>query len=246
MPRALDVRPTPVLMLALALCAALLALAPAGPAHAQAPAGVVDAATAHLAEQLDADPAGLEVLRSEAVVWSDGCLGVNEPDIACTMALVDGFALWLSDGDVAYRYHTDATGTVVRLAESGIALGEVAGAPLPEGEAGPAPPPEPAPLPEGEDEPAPPPSRARTRRRRRYHTDPRASRRAGAATRAGAGGRPGEPRSPARLRQRRPRQRHRRPGVGLGRHRGGRAERDRDGRRLPPLAPLPASLSRPR
>ena len=122
-----------------------LALAPAGPAHAQAPAGVVDAATAHLAEQLDADPAGLELLRSEAVVWSDGCLGVNEPDIACTMALVDGFALWLSDGDVAYRYHTDATGSVVRLAESGIALGEVAGAPLPEGEAGPAPPPEPAP-----------------------------------------------------------------------------------------------------
>ena len=157
MPRALDVRLTPVLMLVLALCAALLALAPAGPAHAQAPAGVVDAATAHLAEQLDVDPAGLELLRSEAVTWSDGCLGVHEPDIACTTALVDGFALWLSDGDVAYRYHTDATGTVVRLAESGIALGEVAGAPLPEGEAGPAPPPEPAPLPEGEDEPAPPP-----------------------------------------------------------------------------------------
>ncbi len=157
MPRALDVRPTTVLMLVLALCAALLALAPAGSAHAQAPAGVVAAATADLAEQLDADPAGLELLRSEAVTWSDGCLGVYEPDIACTTALVDGFALWLSDGDVAYRYHTDATGAVVRLAESGIALGEVEGAPLPEGQAGPAPPPEPAPLPEGEDEPAPPP-----------------------------------------------------------------------------------------
>ena len=139
MPRALDVRPTPVLMLVLALCAALLALAPAGPAHAQAPAAVVDAATAHLAEQLDVDPAGLELLRSEAVTWSDGCLGVYDPDIACTMALVDGFALWLSDGDVAYRYHTDATGTVVRLAESGIALGEIAGAPLPEGQVGPPP-----------------------------------------------------------------------------------------------------------
>ena len=59
-------------------------------------------------------------------------------------ALVDGFVLWLSDGEVAYRYHTDATGAVLRLAESGIALGEVAGAPLPEGAAGPAPPPEPA------------------------------------------------------------------------------------------------------
>ena len=154
MPRALDVRPTTVLMLVLALCAALLALAPAGPAHAQVPPDVVQAATAHLAEQLDADPAGLELLRSEAVVWSDGCLGVHEPDIACTTALVDGFALWLSDGDVAYRYHTDATGTVVRLAESGIALGEDEPAPLPEGED------EPAPPPEGEDEPAPPPEPA--------------------------------------------------------------------------------------
>ena len=162
MPRALDVRPTPVLMLALALCAALLALAPAGRLHAQVPPDVVQAAQADLAERLGGeDPAAYEVLRSEPVTWSDGCLGVNEPDIACTTALVDGFALWLSDGDVAYRYHTDATGAVVRLAESGIALGEVAGAPLPEGEAGPAPPPEgedePAPPPEGEDEPAPPP-----------------------------------------------------------------------------------------
>ena len=139
------------------------------------------------------------------MVWSDGCLGVHEPDIACTTALVEGFALWLSDGDVAYRYHTDATGTVVRLAESGIPLGEVEAPPLPEGDDEPAPPPEPVPV----DIP------------------------------------PGA-RSPARLRQRRPRQRHRRPGVGLGRHRGGRAERDRDGRRLPPLAPLPPSLSRPR
>ena len=146
MPRALDVRPTPVLMLALALCAALLALAPAGRLHAQAPPDVVQAAQADLAERLGGeDPAAYEVLRSEAVVWSDGCLGVHEPDIACTTALVDGFALWLSDGDVAYRYHTDATGAVLRLAESGIALGEVAGAPLPEGQIAPP-----------DDEPAPP------------------------------------------------------------------------------------------
>ena len=239
MPRALDVRPTPVLMLALALCAALLALAPAGRLHAQVPPDVVQAAQADLAERLGGeDPAAYEVLRSEAVTWSDGCLGVHEPDIACTTALVDGFALWLSDGDVAYRYHTDATGTVVRLAESGIALGEVAGAPLPEGQIAPPPEPapphpsrrrrpegddEPAPPPEGEDEPAPPPE-------------------------AALGGRPAEPRSPATPRPpaAAASPRHRRPGLGLGRHRGGRAERDRDGRRLPALAPLPASLSRPR
>ena len=153
MPRALDVRPPTVLMLSLALCAALLALAPAGRLHAQVPPDVVQAAQADLAERLGGeDPAAYEVLRSEAVTWSDGCLGVHEPDIACTTALVDGFALWLSDGDVAYRYHTDATGSIVRLAESGIALGEVAGAPLPGGQIAPPPDDEPAPP---DDEPAP-------------------------------------------------------------------------------------------
>ena len=139
-------RPAHFLAIALALLALLAALAAPGRLHAEAPAGVVEAAQADLAERLGGDdPSAYAVLRSEAVTWSDYCLGIYEPDIACATAQVDGFALWLSDGTVAYRYHTDATGTAVRLAESGIPLGEVAGAPLPDPRSVPPPPPEPLP-----------------------------------------------------------------------------------------------------
>ena len=140
-------RPAHLLAIALALCAVLAALAVPGRLHAEAPAGVVEAAQADLAERLGgADPAAYTVLRAEAVTWSDYCLGIYEPDVACATAIVDGFALWLSDGEVAYRYHTDGTGSAVRLAESGIPLDLVAGAPLPEGQVVPP-----------DDEPAPPP-----------------------------------------------------------------------------------------
>ncbi len=143
-------RPAHFLAIALALLALLAALAAPGRLHAEAPAGVVEAAQADLAERLGGDdPSAYAVLRSEAVTWSDHCLGIYEPDIACATALADGFVLWLSDGEVAYRYHTDDTGIAVRLAESGIPLGEVAGAPLPEGQVAPPP----------DDEPPPPPVR---------------------------------------------------------------------------------------
>jgi hypothetical protein len=97
------------------------ALAP-GAAHAQAPDGVVSAAQADLGERLGVDPAGIELLRSEAVTWNDGCLWAAEADELCTQALVNGFVVWLSGGDDAYRYHTNASGSVVRLAESMIPL----------------------------------------------------------------------------------------------------------------------------
>ncbi len=140
MHRARPARPAHFLMIALALCVALAALAAPGRLHAQAPAAVVGAAQADLAQRLGGDdPTAYAVLRAEAVTWSSGCLGIYEPDTACSQALVDGFALWLSDGAVAYRYHTDATGRVVLLAESGIPLDRVAVAPLPEGQVAPPP-----------------------------------------------------------------------------------------------------------
>ena len=145
-------RPAHLLVVALALLAVLAALAAPGRLYAEAPDSVVEAAQADLAERLGgADPAAYELLRTEAVTWSDYCLGVYEPDIACATALASGFVLWLSDGEVAYRYHTDATGAAVRLAESGIPLDRVAGAPLPGGQVVPPP----------DDEPAPPPPPAR-------------------------------------------------------------------------------------
>ena len=111
----------------------LLAIAPARPLQAQAPDVVIDAATADLGERLGVAPDDFEVLRVASVIWNNGCIGAAEQNEACTEAEVPGFALWLSDGAVAYRYHSDTTGAALRLAESMIPLSQVPVAPLPQG-----------------------------------------------------------------------------------------------------------------
>ena len=124
------------LLLTLLMLGTGLALLHPGPAvHAQAPApdAAVAAARVDLGARLGADPEGFALLRSAAVIWTDGCLGAAEADEACTEALVEGFVLWLSDGAVAYRYHTDGSGAALRLGQSMVPLSQVPVAPLPEG-----------------------------------------------------------------------------------------------------------------
>jgi len=116
-----------------ALGVGLLAMAPARPLQAQASDVVIDAATADLGERLSVAPGDFEVLRLASVIWNNGCIGAAEQNEACTEAEVPGFALWLSDGAVAYRYHSDTTAAALRLAESMIPLSQVPVAPLPQG-----------------------------------------------------------------------------------------------------------------
>ena len=61
------------------------------------------------------DPTHFEVVESESLVWSDGCLGVDAPGIFCTQALVPGFRAVFEDGHGGrHRAHGDAEGRVVR------------------------------------------------------------------------------------------------------------------------------------
>ena len=128
----------PLLSLALGFSALIAFAGVAQPvAHGQSetvtPAALVLAAQADLAERSGAPPTAIALLRAEAVTWNDGCLGAAAPAEVCTQALVDGFVLWLSDGDAAHRYHTGGIGNVVRLAASGIPSDIVQEAPLPAG-----------------------------------------------------------------------------------------------------------------
>lgn len=120
-------------LLLLILTAALVALLPGRHAQAQAPEFVVVAAQTDLGNRLGADPDGLTLLRAEAVIWNDGCLGAAEQDEFCTEAPVDGFVLWLSDGTAAFRYHSDSTAAALRLGASMVPLSQVPVAPLPQG-----------------------------------------------------------------------------------------------------------------
>jgi len=46
--------------------------------------------------------------------WSDGCLGLAQPDEFCSMAIVDGWQVIASDGQTVWTYRSNADGTHLR------------------------------------------------------------------------------------------------------------------------------------
>ena len=118
-----------VIVLAAALATAGHASALPGP---DLPAALAGRVRADAAAQANVPPQAVAIVRIEAVTWSDGCLGVYEPAVACTLALVDGFAVWAVADGVGFRYHTDLS-EVVLLAQEGIDPSAIAGEPIPDG-----------------------------------------------------------------------------------------------------------------
>lgn len=67
----------------------------------------------------------IKVVSTEAVTWSDGCLGVQREGMICTQALVEGFKIVLEADGREYEFHTNADGSSVVPAPGGQAAGEV-------------------------------------------------------------------------------------------------------------------------
>lgn len=118
----------------LAVVAAAFSSAPRASALAEAdlPATLADRVRAAAATQAGVPVEAAAIVRIDAVTWSDGCLGVYAPNVACTLALVDGFAVWAVADGVGMRFHTDLTDAVL-LAQQGIDPGAIAGQPAPDG-----------------------------------------------------------------------------------------------------------------
>ncbi len=57
----------------------------------------------------------LKITTSQARTWNDGCLGLAEPGVLCTQALVPGWQVQVTDNSKALVYHTNKSGSVVRL-----------------------------------------------------------------------------------------------------------------------------------
>ena len=55
----------------------------------------------------------ITLVSTEAVDWPNGCLGVEQPDVACTEAIVPGFRILLAAGGQEYEYHTNQDGSQV-------------------------------------------------------------------------------------------------------------------------------------
>ena len=66
-----------------------------------------------MAEWLGVPATDLSVAEAEALVWPSGCLGVAEPGVFCTQALVPGFRIVLRDAfDGLHRIHAGTQGAV--------------------------------------------------------------------------------------------------------------------------------------
>jgi hypothetical protein len=85
-------------------------------------AAMVEAALVAAAEKTGIARAGLEVVSSEAVVWSDGSIGCAEPGMNYTMALVPGYRIIIEANGQRLDYHATERGYLI-LCPPGRAVG---------------------------------------------------------------------------------------------------------------------------
>ncbi len=60
----------------------------------------------------------LWITRYTRETWSDGCLGLGQPNELCLMALVEGWQVEAMHGETSQFFRTDLTGSVVRPIDS--------------------------------------------------------------------------------------------------------------------------------
>lgn len=72
---------------------------------------VLQAAAGHLQIPID----NLSIVTAEQRTWTNGCLNLAAPDEMCTQALVPGWRVVVSAEAGNFVYHTNGTGSTVRL-----------------------------------------------------------------------------------------------------------------------------------
>lgn len=92
------------------------------PAPTEAPPGgdnpMVTLAKNDLAKRLNISADDIKLVRSDAVTWTDACLGIHTQGVACADVMTPGYLILLSAQNVTYEYHTDQSSRVL-LCESG-------------------------------------------------------------------------------------------------------------------------------
>jgi hypothetical protein len=79
------------------------------------PEGVASAVLKDASERTGQPNSKLKITTSEARTWNDGCLGLAEPGVLCTQALVPGWQVKVTANSEVLIYHTNNSGSVVRL-----------------------------------------------------------------------------------------------------------------------------------
>ncbi|MDZ7962124.1 MAG: hypothetical protein RMY34_30350 [Aulosira sp. DedQUE10] len=81
------------------------------------PSPVVNAVQQDLSRRGVISTKKLEVIESSQKTWRNGCLELPQPEELCTQALVPGWRVVVSNSQRKWVYHTNQTGSVVRLNE---------------------------------------------------------------------------------------------------------------------------------
>ena len=81
------------------------------------PQDVRNAVINDAASRADLPASQFTVVTATQQDWPDGCLGLAEPGVGCTQAIVPGWSVTVSANQQEWIYRTDATGSQVRLAQ---------------------------------------------------------------------------------------------------------------------------------
>ena len=82
------------------------------------PAEVQSAVLEDAARRTSKNVATLRIRSAQPQNWSDGCLGLAEPDELCTQVITPGWKVIITDGGRNWTYRTDDSGDLVKLEKS--------------------------------------------------------------------------------------------------------------------------------
>ncbi len=84
----------------------------------QLPQSVKNAVLQAASRRLQQPISQLNIIQAQQQTWSDGCLGLGKPYEGCIRAVVPGWRVVVAAVGQTLVYHTDQTGSEVRLNEN--------------------------------------------------------------------------------------------------------------------------------
>ncbi|NJN85731.1 MAG: hypothetical protein HC881_04740 [Leptolyngbyaceae cyanobacterium SL_7_1] len=82
------------------------------------PAALLTQAQTLLHQETGIPQEQMQLQASEAVEWSDACLGVVQPDRLCAQVITPGYRLVMTTPQGEYVVHSDRTGNAMQIAQS--------------------------------------------------------------------------------------------------------------------------------
>ena len=86
--------------------------------EADFPSEVQSAVLEDTARRTSKPVGALRIIEAQSQNWSNGCLEIAEPDVACAQVITPGWQVVVTDGQRNWTYRTDSTGELVKLEKS--------------------------------------------------------------------------------------------------------------------------------